>query len=144
MAEKYEDLDNFAANENFTVGLSCHHCRVQWIGCAAAADCPRCGAGKFYHIDDPRRGQCACEVCAPELHQDPKAPMPRRRDESPEPLLREFAEAIVATATPKAYWPMNALAKKLDLYIDDLGTMDAWRALAKSVLARPQPTRRGR
>ena len=43
------------------ITLSCHHCDVNWTGCAAAADCPRCGAPKGYHYDD--LDACYCFEC---------------------------------------------------------------------------------
>jgi hypothetical protein len=49
-------------------------------------------------------------------------------------IEHELVEAIRKTGGSGGnYWPMNALAKKLGLYIDDLGEQSAWRAMAKAV-----------
>lgn len=68
MSEQYRDLGWLSSHETITVGLSCHHCRVSWAGCAAAADCPECGACKGYHEDD--QDECYCRECKPEMWPD--------------------------------------------------------------------------
>lgn len=53
-----------------------------------------------------------------------------------ESLALELLDAIIATETADAYWSMQALATKLDLYLDDLGDKRAWRAIATAIRAR--------
>lgn len=38
-----------ASDAQYGVGLRCVLCRVRWLGCVAAADCPECGAEQDYH-----------------------------------------------------------------------------------------------
>ena len=59
---RYEHLGNRSAIEGCGVGLSCHHCKVTWGGCAAECCCPKCGAQKGYHEDD--RDVCYCAHCS--------------------------------------------------------------------------------
>lgn len=42
-------LGNLAANHLRSVPFECALCEVSWDGCAAAADCPKCGAQFDWH-----------------------------------------------------------------------------------------------
>lgn len=45
----YENLGNLSAiGGSYSVQLWCDKCKVQWIGCAAAAECPRCGGHEVW------------------------------------------------------------------------------------------------
>jgi hypothetical protein len=45
----YTYLGNFSSAPAWaSISLECHPCRVYWIGCAAAAECPKCGDHKPY------------------------------------------------------------------------------------------------
>lgn len=46
-----KDLGNFSQHPYSGVFFTCAPCDVSWTGCAAAADCPRCGRG--YDWNDP-------------------------------------------------------------------------------------------
>lgn len=59
MIEGYRDLGIRAVSLSHVVGLTCHHCRVRWGGCAAECCCPECGAPKDYQGD----GGCCCDAC---------------------------------------------------------------------------------
>jgi hypothetical protein len=50
----YEHLGNHAVEPTRSALLECHPCRVQWHGCAAANDCPRCGNEVDVPFADPR------------------------------------------------------------------------------------------
>lgn len=64
--KKYRHLGYFAEVRGYEIGLDCHHCRVSWTGCAAAAHCPECGAPKNYHGE----GECCCELCRDQPHDE--------------------------------------------------------------------------
>ena len=64
MTASYQHLGNFAVSNSHSVGLTCHHCKVSWNGCAAESCCPRCGAPKGYHAED--WDKCYCTECEPE------------------------------------------------------------------------------
>ena len=43
---KYENLGNLSAvGPAYSKGMSCHDCRVEWIGCWDNFQCPKCGEG---------------------------------------------------------------------------------------------------
>jgi hypothetical protein len=44
-----EYLGNFSQHPFRSVSFDCTPCGVSWTGCAAAADCPRCGRGYDWH-----------------------------------------------------------------------------------------------
>ena len=56
-----EHLGDLSATIGRGIPLSCHHCDVAWVGCAAASECPRCGSGKGYYWDD--HNTCYCPEC---------------------------------------------------------------------------------
>jgi|SRR6185503_10248282 len=59
-------------------------------------------------------------------------------------LAHTFLDALCRIDTKEAYWPMNRLANTLGLYIDDLGEMAAWRAIAEAIRDRARtPAARG-
>lgn len=48
LGEPYEYAGNFSAvDPAYSVGMSCHHCRVSWTGCWDNFQCPRCGVGEL-------------------------------------------------------------------------------------------------
>lgn len=56
MSEPYEQeytyVGNFSSGPpHYSILLSCDDCRIKWTGCAAAADCPKCGKGKNIIVD---------------------------------------------------------------------------------------------
>ena len=59
--EGFKDLGNRAVSNDHSIGLSCHHCRVKWGGCAAECCCPECGAPKGYWPDN--WDECFCDEC---------------------------------------------------------------------------------
>jgi hypothetical protein len=45
----YIYLGNFSSAPDWaSIGLQCDTCKVYWVGCAAAAECPNCGEQKPY------------------------------------------------------------------------------------------------
>lgn len=48
-ADDYRSLGNFSEHPYASIPMRCDTCRVTWQGCAAASDCPECGAGVDYH-----------------------------------------------------------------------------------------------
>lgn len=67
IARPYRDLGNRAVSNSHSIGLTCHHCRVSWCGCAAECCCPECGAPKGYYPDD--YDVCHCEQCRDYLNR---------------------------------------------------------------------------
>ena len=60
-----EYLGDFSEAREYAISLTCTHCNVDWLGCMAASECPKCGWGKGYHFDD--RNKCYCPECSPEF-----------------------------------------------------------------------------
>lgn len=60
---RYRYLGNRSTHPYAGIALTCDHCKVEWVGCAAESCCPECWAPKGYHGDDWDR--CFCEVCVP-------------------------------------------------------------------------------
>lgn len=56
-----EQLGDLSITPGRSVALTCQHCQVQWRGCMAVSQCPRCGADKGYTADD--LDVCYCESC---------------------------------------------------------------------------------
>jgi hypothetical protein len=71
--------------------MECHHCKVTWQGCAAAAECPQCGAGKGYHEDD--RGQCYCQSCLIAANRSLRQQLTAAQQENVR--LRKAAEDVI-------------------------------------------------
>ena len=45
----YTYLGNFSSAPDWaSIGLQCDECKVYWVGCSAAAECPKCGDHKNY------------------------------------------------------------------------------------------------
>lgn len=44
----YKYLGNFSAvDPQYSVGMTCHDCMVEWTGCWDNFECPKCGKGEL-------------------------------------------------------------------------------------------------